>query len=376
MMSRRIISLISLGILFLGSCSIEPPLYLRRPVATRLELAPRVNVDLMWQLNWQAEWQFNWNASLGPLGYTQPASMRLHIYTQGLDGVPVTHSVHNFVGMRSTMDVFVGTHNLLFYNNDSESLLFSSDNELAPVHSYTRVISTGLRESNPVRTTAQKLSEAPTKADEMEEEPVALMPDGLFTLYDRNRVITDNPDEYVYEDGRYVLKITGDLTPATYIYLIQVKLLHNGGRVTGSNGGAAITGMADGVNLWTNQTHTKTVSVPMNVYMDREQDMLGMRVLSFGIPGCNPYDEADVAAAPVKDHFLVLNVSYSNGSWRNVRIDITDQVLALPLGGVISLEIDVDDLPPTEPPGPGTGGGFNALVSDWDEQVGTTTINN
>ena len=375
MTPRRLISLVSLGVLFLGSCSIEPPLYLRRPVATRLVLSTHVNVDIMWQLDWQAKWQFNWNASaLGPVGYPQPAGMRLHIYTQNAEGTPAMHTVHNFVGTSATMDVFVGKHNLLFHNNDSETLLFTADDELSPVHSYTRIISSGLKTSNPVQTTAQKMSGVPTKADEIEEEPVALMPDALYALYDENRLITDNPDDYVYEDGRYVLKITGDLTPATYIYLIQVKLLNNGGRVVGSGGGAALTGMSAGVNLWTRETHVQTVSVPMDMYMDRAQDMLGARVLSFGLPGCNPYDEESVAAAPRKEHFLVMNVSYSNGSWRNVRVDITDEVRALPLGGVITLEIDVDDIPPDSSPGGVPGGGFQALVSDWEEQIGITTI--
>lgn len=373
MTPRRLISLVSLGVLFLGSCSIEPPLYLRRPVATRLVLSTHVNVDIMWQLSWQAQWQFNWDVdALGPVGYPQPASMRLHIYTQNAEGAPATHSVHNFVGTTSTMDVFVGKHNLLFHNNDSETLLFTADDELSPVHSYTRIISSGLRTSNQIRTTAQKMSDYQTKTEEIMDEPVALMPDALFALYDENRVITDNPDDYVFEDGRYVLKITGDLTPATYIYLVQIKLLNNGGRIVGSAGGGAITGMSDGVNLWTRETHSSTVSVPMDVYMDRAQDMLGARVLTFGLPGCNPYDQASIDAAPAREHFLVMNISYSNGSWKNVRVDVTDQVRDLPLGGVITLEIDVNDIPPDG--GSASGGGFQALVSDWDEQTGITTI--
>ena len=373
MTARRIISLVSLGILFLGSCAIEPPLFLRRPVTTKVVLATKVNIDVMWQLNWQTQWQFNWNTTLlGPLGYRTPASMRLHVYTQDENGDPAFYTVHNFVGTSTTMDVFVGTHNLLFHNNDSESLLFTAENQLSPLHSYTRVISKGLKSSSSVHTLAQKAAGL-TKAGEMEEEQVALMPDELFSLFDTNRVITDNPDDYVFEDGRYVLKITGDLTPATYIYLFQIKLLNNNGRIVGSNGGAALTGMADGVNLWTKESHTKTVSVPFDVYMDRTQDMLGARMLSFGLPGCNPYDETSVAAAPEKMHYLVLNVSYSNNSWRNVRIDVTDQVKALPLGGVITLEIDVDDIPPGVDP-PSGNGGFNALVSEWDEKTGSTTI--
>ena len=145
--------------------------------------------------------------------------------------------------------------------------------------------------------------------------------------------------------------------------------------MVGSNGGAAVTGMAQGVNLWTMESHEETVSVPMDVYMDRATDLMGARVMTFGLPGCNPYDAASVAAARKLKHYLVLNISYSNGSWKNARFDVTDQVNALPLGGVIELDVDVDDIPP-ESGTPGSGGGFNALVSEWDEKTGHTTIEN
>ena len=372
MNGKKLISLMLMGLALLA-CSIEPPLYLRRPVTTKLVLSTKVNVNVMWQIDWAARWDFAWNTTvLGPLGYSEPASMRLHIYTLDENDQPGAHAVHNFMGKSATMDVFVGKHNLLFHNNDSESLLFKADGELAPVHSYTRTISSGLKASSPVYTAAQKASGF-TKADEPKEEPVALMPDGLFVLFDKGRIITDNPDDYEYEDGRYVLKITGVLNPATYIYLFQIKFLNNNGRVVGSSGGAAVTGMADGVNLWTMESHEETVSVPMDVYMDRSKDLMGARVMTFGLPGCNPYDEASVAAAKKISHYLVLNISYSNGSWRNARFDVTDQMNALPLGGVIELDVDVNDVPP-ESGAPGNSGGFNALVSDWDEKTGSTTI--
>ena len=160
---------------------------------------------------------------------------------------------------------------------------------------------------------------------------------------------------------------------STYIYLVQVTLLNNNSRVIGSNG-AAITGMAEGVDLCTRESWTSTVSVPMDMYIDKPQDMLGGKVYTFGNPGCNPYDDASVAAMPEQEHYLVLNVIYVNGSNRNIRMDVTDQVRALPLGGVITLEIDVDDFPPDE--SAGGGGGFEALISGWDEEVGSTTIIN
>ena len=377
MKMRKVIWAMVLAATVVAGCCIEPPLHLRKAVNTRVYITTKVEVNLMWQTTWDSDWKFTWNeAVLGPLGYSLPASLRMHIFTHGPSGQAVSHTVHNFVGDNAQMEVFLGTHDLLFHNNDSEALLFSQEDELSPVHCYTRQKSTGLRASSPVYTAAQKAAGLNTKADEdIQEEPVNLMPDDLFSLYDQNRVITDNPEDYIYEDGKYVLKIQGELHPSTYIYLIQVKLLNNGGRVIGSPGGAALTGMASGVNLFTRESWTQTVSVWLeDVYIDKEQDLLGGKMYTFGNPGCNPYDDESVAAMPEQTHFLVLNVMYVNGSYKNIRIDVTDQVRALPLGGVIDLELDVDDFPPDE--SAGGGGGFEALISGWDEEVGSTTIIN
>ena len=374
MKMKKVIWMMVLAATLVAGCCIEPPLHLRKAVKTKVTITTKVSVEMMWQVNWNTDWEFNWNpAVLGPLGYTLPASLRMHVFTQGSNGETISHTVHNFMGDNAEMDVFVGTHDLLFHNNDSEALLFSQEDDFAPVMCYTRKISSGLKASSPVYTPAQKAAGIGTKAEEPIEEPVSLMPEQLFSLYDKDQVITDNPADYVFEDGKYILRIQGELHPSTYIYLIQITLLNNNGRVIGSNA-AALTGMAGGVNLFTNEAWTSTVSVPMDVYIDKEQDMLGSKVFSFGNPGCNPYDDASVAAMPEQDHYLVVNVAYVNGSNKNIRMDVTDQVRALPLGGVITLEIDVDDFPPDE--SQGGGGGFEALISGWEEETGSAMIIN
>ena len=372
--------MIVMAAIVVAGCTIQPVLHLRKAVKTKVALSTSINVDVMWQVNWETNWNFNWTAvTTDPVGYSLPKSMRMHVFTQGPDGEPVVHLVHNFVGDQTQMEVFVGTHDLLFHNNDSEALLFKQEDELSDVHCYTRKLANGLKASTRVLTIAQKL--AATKAEDEEptdtliiKEPVNLTPDGLFSLYDKDQVITDNLDDYVFEDGKYILKIEGSLDPHTFIYLFQIKLTNNASRVIGSSGGAALTGMAQGVNLMTGEAWEQTASYLTDVYIDKEQDLLGAKIYTFGIPGCNPYDEASVAAVTEGEHYLVLNVSYANGSFRNISIPVTEQVRALPTGGVITLELDVDDFPPDE--SSGGSGGFEALIGDWDEETGSTTIIN
>ncbi len=331
MKKYRLITLLP-ALLFLGGCTIEPYLHLRKAATTNIVLQTNITAEFLWQLDWQAEWDYTWQTDLyGPLGYSQPKGVRMHVYTLDDQDVPKSHTVYNFNGLEGQAEVFVGVHDLLFHNNDSEVLLFRSENDLSDIHAYTRVISSGLRSSLPVQTIAQKAMA--TKADDTGiDEPVTFMPDDLFVMYDPRHHITDNLDDYEYIDGRYVLRIQGELRPETFIYLFQVKLLNNLGRVIGSMGGAALTGMAESVNMRTGFSSSETVSVPMDVYMNKEADpdLLGARVLTFGLPGCDAFDP---------------------------------------------LEIDVEDFPPEDiDPPVGGDGAFNPLIGNWDEETGTTTI--
>ncbi|MBQ9450485.1 MAG: DUF5119 domain-containing protein [Bacteroidales bacterium] len=376
MSARRWIFFALMAILACG-CRIEPPLYLKRPADVQVEVAAEVELDVMWQINWEALWEYRWDVStLGPLGYEMPASMRLHSYPLDLEGRPTAHNTYNFSGQSARLQTYAGNYAFLFHNNDSESILFDSAGELDDIYAYTRTISSGLQSSTNIQTLQQKsATKAPDDFDPS-NDPVVLAPDGLFSLYNPQVRISDNLEDYEYIDGRYVYRIEGALHPATFIYLIQVRLHNNNGRIIGSAGGAVVTGMAERTDLHTGISSVKTVSVPLDVRINRtaDPDLMGARVMTFGIPGCNAYDAASVAAAPDTPHFFVLSVTYSNASFRNIRIDITDQVRALPTGGVITIDLDVDDFPPPDEPTPGGGGGFEALVRGWEEQQGEYTI--
>lgn len=364
--------------LALNACRIDPPLHLRQTLDLEVGLELDLNVDLMWQIDWETHWEYHWNTEImGDLGYEEPASVRMHAFAWGADDKIASYQVYNFMGTSGNLQAVAGMYDFLFHNNDSESLLFETGEDIHDIYAYTRVISSGLKESSPVRSLSQKLNA--TKADENEyaaaDDPVVLEPDGLFSLYTSGRFISDDPKDYEFIDGRYVIRIDGTLLPADFIYLIQVRLLNNNGRIIGSSGGCVLTGMAGGVNLRNNLSGTTTVSVPAPVYVDRatDPDLMAARLISFGIPGCNAYDPASVAAAPAGEHFLVLSVSYNNGTYKNIHIDVTDQVRALPTGGVITLDLNVDDFPP-EGGHEGEDSSFNALLNDWEEEVGSATI--
>lgn len=377
---HAIIPLLNL-LLVATSCGIEPPLHLRKAVeaSVSLDMDMEFQAELMWQVDWETRWEYEWNTEVnGDLGYSEPEGIRMHTYTLGAEGKRVSSQTYNFMGLKAQAPVTVGVHDFLFHSNSSSVVLYRQDGELAHVEAYTRVISSGLRQSLPVQTMAQKLSATKADEEEPESQPVTFQPDELFALYDPAHVISDRLEDYEMVDGRYVIRIQGNLHPATFIYLVQVHLKNNNGRVIGSMGGAALTGVAEGTDLETGLTNQMAVSIPFDLLINREADpdLLGGRVLTFGIPGCNPLDEASVAAAPKGRHFLVLNITYSNGKYKNVRAEITDQLRALPSGGVIELELDVNDFPPDpdDPDQPAEGGGFNPVIGDWKEETGSATI--
>lgn len=378
MKARKLIALGTLLLLVCG-CRIDPPLHLRQTLDLEVDLELDLDVETIWQVDWETRWQYQWNADLlGPLGYEEPSSIRMHSYAQGPDGKDVSHQTYNFTGHSGHLKAVAGTYDFLFHNNDSEAVLFTEDEERYEIYAYTHVISTGLKDSSPVKTRSQKATGTKALPDELPsaDDPVVLAPESLFSLYRPGVVISEDPAAYEYIDGRYVIRIGGVMRPADFIWLFQIRLHNNNGRVVGSAGGCALTGMAEGVSLRSGVSSTTTVSVPTDVRVNRavDPDLLGARLISFGIPGCNAYDPASVAAAPAGEHFFVLSVAYNDGGYKNIHIDVTDQLRALPTGGVITLDLDVNDFPPDQGQHDGDGGGFDALLKDWQEERGGVTI--
>lgn len=371
---KRLVTLLA-AVVALASCTIEPPLHVRKTHDFMLDLETKADVDLMWQLNWKGIWDFRWNEELwGPLGYSEPKGIKMHVYSLDDAYNPVGYYVHNFDGTSGTVPIMVGTHNFLFHNNRTEYIIYRSDNELSPITATTGIVSKGLRSATMVQTSAQKSSMQKTEYS-MQQEQVANAPDELFTMYTEKFKVTDDPADYQFVNGRYVAYIDGCLMPATYIYLLQVRLFNNDDRIVGSDGGAAITGMADAVQMQTRISSDTPVANMFELHFDKAMpgedrvDMLAGRVVTFGMVGIDPYK--GVPAGYDIPNYVVMNITYLNGWHRNIKVDITDQVRDLPLGGVITLDLDVNDFPIEAG---GGDGGFEAVIDGWDEYHGEIEI--
>ena len=123
-MNRRPFITVIAALLVLGSCNIEPPLHLRKSATTSVVLQTESTAEFLWQLDWQAQWEYSWRTDIyGPLGYSEPKGIRMHIYTLDDEILPKSHHIYNFNGLEGQVEIFLGVHNLLFHNNDSKELL-------------------------------------------------------------------------------------------------------------------------------------------------------------------------------------------------------------------------------------------------------------
>ena len=173
--------------------------------------------------------------------------------------------------------------------------------------------------------------------------------------------------------------------------MYQVIILNNkdeqGNRITGAKG-LTITGLSQGVDLFTRRTFSNTISIstedvkPMqnhdNVALENgdtiaNADILASRVLTWGLPGIDPLSttKAGTKAAEVDQNFIGIGFTLRNGYTYTITRDITEKMHNNPTGGIITIYIDANDVPQeildqkTKP----NGGGFNASVEDWANEV-------
>jgi len=380
------------------SCVREPELHLYRSMKAVLEF-PEVDLDLrvLWdyeieygvRYDWEAEWHYGWDEKdyldhQGPIGYTKPEVFILRRYYTG--EIPfANHTVAPpndppIVGNHFQGEYEWGFWDILVWNNTVSpdgivSLHFDEATSLDSVTAFT----------NP--------SMVPSRYHAPKYTRAFYEPEALFSAYDQAMEINRDLEGFDFDAERnvWVKQLNMTLRPITYIYLIELILHNNKGRIAQEIGTGQISGFARSTNVNSGKGGSEAVSVPFDVRMKRDipllgyypddpkvpdatteyADVLGGRVMTFGI--CDIAANKITHSSQVRDpfrHYMDMDVQFNNGMDSTLVFDITDQVKKLYKGGVIKVELDMDTVPIPTRPG---GSGFNAVVKDF-ENGGTWVI--
>ena len=380
---------ISMLAVSLVSCEREPPLHLYDAQEIDTDL-PLVDLDLevFWdyelsfdvQYDWHAEWYYGWDEHdleiFGELGYTEPTVFNLRRYYTG----EVPNGPHTSV---IAPPPFTGTHyqdrfdwgfwDVIVWNEiktiDGVQSLIFDESSLDSITAHT----------NPSMHSSRYHAPRYTRS--------FYAPEPLFSAYDTGIEINRDLRGFVYDAERdvYVRKLDMFMYPLTYIYLTQVILHHNNGRITSAEGSANLSGMARSTNLTTSRAGCDPISVYYNCNLKNDcalvpygtpadaperataehADIIGGRLVSFGMCCQSPRKITSVAdVTDVHKHYLDVNVQFYNGMDSTLVFDVTKQVRERYKGGVITVELDLDTVPIPKRSG---GSGFDAVVKDFED---------
>ena len=353
------------------------PLYLAQRGTLNVDVSVyNIQLDLLWGVDWKTEWQYMWDESLhGPLGYSEPSGVRANVFSLNESNERLNYTTRNLPKSGGRVNLTTRqSYDMVFFNNDTEYILFYSDDANDYLYATTR--------SNSKTTYTRAYAHYN-------------QPDQLFGTYLHDLYVTDDPDAYtIHYDANgypyYLYNITASLTPYTFIYLCQVMLLNNndeeGNRIIGCNGISA-DGLAGGVDLFTRVTDSlNLVAITQEdvkpIQANRplrlpdgtqtEGDIFAARIMTWGIPGIDPLEKimARTEVQPQDSIEVGIGLTLRNGNVHSIQRNITELIKRKPAGGIITIVIDAAEIPDSiigEKPKPG--GGFDASVDNWENEI-------
>ncbi len=404
-----VVAIVATAGLVIASCEREPRLYLHYDGAEIEYEIPEIEfaLDIYWdyeldygiQYDWRAEWFYGTDPTLfDQIGYTKPEHFELRRYHT--DNVP--YGKHTNVeafpvsGTRFSRTFDWGYWDILIWNEiqgDDQGI-----QSLHPQETLDSVVFT----TNP--------SPFPSRYQAPRQTRSYFQPEELFSAYTQAEYIDPELKDFIYDAERniYIRKDSIDLHPATYIYLTQVILHNNRGRVTGVTPDANLSGMANSVNINTGISGLTPVTTYYNVNFKpgidilrkgkaatENVDIIGGRLLTFGLCGIDGsrvsvpkrgrsrYPDGTILGITstgqevyTKDnethiddgyrHYMDVTMKFVNKNDSTFVFDVTDQVRRRWKGGVITVELDMDTV---SIPSKSGGSGFDAVVEDYVEEV-------
>lgn len=219
---------------------------------------------------------------------------------------------------------------LLFYNNDTEYIVFNDLTAVATASATTRTVSRG---------NFQKPHAS---------ERTMNQPDMLYGNYEEN-----------YETERTLepVKLPVRMKPLVYTYLIRYEFKKGLQYVALARG--ALAGMAESVYLKDGHTGDETATILFDC--TKEDYGAEVRVNTFGVPNY----PGDHYIRAERRFTLNLEVKLYNGKFKNFEFDVTDQVVGQPRGGVIVVDgIEISDKEGSE-----GSGAFDPTVEGWGDFI-------
>ena len=340
MKSFRIFPLAVIALTLFASCDENKDNDLEVVDSVRLSVSfKNPDLDLLWGEDWKTDWQYDWDSSdttYGTLGYSTPEIFKGTIYNLDANTGKRYSNFFKLFGLNENPATLPsgGKYDMLLYNTDTENIIFQASDDFEKYTASTTITPFGF----------DSLGVAYKHLDEPDE-----LLGALVTGVDLSKPSTDS------------MEIDVELNPYSIIYLIQVVILNNDDdqemQAIGASG-ITITGLSQGVDLFTRKTFDKTILIttedikPLqnhaNVRLEdgtvvENADILAARMLTWGLPGINPMapTKNGSKAAVVNQNFIGIEVTLRNGRPYTVSYEITEQLRNKPAGGVLTVSVDL-----------------------------------
>jgi len=360
--------------LLLSSC-IDPELHLPDKGSNiEIDISKiKLDISVLWSYDiaydWEQDWFYGWNESdkmiFGDWNIQEPNTFNIRRYYTG-ENPSAAHkrvSEHQIVGKSLVAHYSLGYYDILTWNEVNtldgvQSLHFDETSTLDYVTAFTN------------KTPHATRSETATQYSYYQ-------PEFLYSAYFEDLHVTDNPEDYDYVDeetGLFYKEMEMVLEPRTYIYLVQIILHNNRGRISGVDGTANLSGMAQRCNLNTGVTGADEISVNYDVrfkqHCDKngeDVDIVGGRLFTFGLCNLNPFrvTRGTLSETTTTSSEIDVEMYFNNGYDSTFVFDVSDQVFNRYKGGVLTVELNVDTIPI---PSRSKGSGFDAVVKDNEEE--------
>ena len=374
--------------LFTFYACIEPPLKLpAQEVVVDLPLVI-TDIEVVWNLDieWETRWYYGWDKQdstlWGPISYPMPTNYEVRRYFLGDEPGSKHTNVDGFTifGNRFRRSYQFGYYDLLLWSNidsdDGTQVLKVQEDDLDNVTATTSV-SRGL-----TRLFSDKVEQAGSSSSSM-VTGLFNQPEIFYSAYPRDIYISHFKEDYDYYDEEeqcWVKHVNCTLDPLVYIYLTQVILINNDGRVVGTSGNSAMTAFASGTNVNTGHTNDSPCIVYYNTrykkdldYEGQPCDIIGGKFTTFGLCDMEPYTRAPShnyeGSRTDLPNYLLVDVTYRNGIEETLQFDVTEQCQSQAHGGIITIVIDCMDLEIPDIPSEGFGSLFVPTVEDYDEVI-------